>query len=625
MSGCTYIVQCWDCCAEFDACAAAWCACSATAPSKMCPYCLGCSCRASRIHVDRFWRDAPPDLIAERESLSGRRVPLGRLLLDQHRVTPEQLGEALEQQSRTGEQLGRCFVDLGILAPSDLDAVLGEHQAPVGFELGDRTLLDPRLAQELGATFCVERRLLPLEQVPIRGSRHVLLAMAEPSDHAAIMHVQNRLNARVIAGRADPAEIEAALARTFPEFFPTVAPESGTPDSSTDTGEQLVRAAAAARATHLRLRHDRDRLHLTWVVDGIVHPAPAGQDPPAGALQSLLAWFEGEPRRRGRRLRVDGVDFLAVPHVADGPQGLIVTVRIFDTREPAAELDFAMLGEDARATIEKAIAAPRGLILLTGGPGAQTERTFWGLVNVASRLQREVQLIDAPLRHPASRVHWTRSEAGGPLVVTTDPGGHCQAPMDLLACYRLTEGDHLHQAVAAARSRVVLVRLDDDRPEAALRSVLQPAGNRRAELTGTPTLVLAQDAVLRICDTCFEPDPDGPARLDAHGFPAPEGAERTTYRGAGCPACGVGAGGRGREPIIELLSYGPDLAAALQAPDASETRRHVIVGRTLDEQLMDMLARGFTTADEVIRVLQERRSFSRRPVRGTRLSALPLR
>lgn len=75
---------------------------------------------------------------------AGRRQLLGELLLAAKRITPEQLGEALAEQGRTGERIGEILVRRGALSREELAAVLAfqEHQgkgseAPSPFRLGE--------------------------------------------------------------------------------------------------------------------------------------------------------------------------------------------------------------------------------------------------------------------------------------------------------------------------------------------------------------------------------------------------------------------------------------------------------------------------------------------------------
>jgi hypothetical protein len=78
------------------------------------------------------------------KAAAGGRHNLGDLLLKAKRVTPEQLGNALVEQQRTGEKLGRVFVRQGLLTDGELDAILefqhhqgGEAPASAQLRLGE--------------------------------------------------------------------------------------------------------------------------------------------------------------------------------------------------------------------------------------------------------------------------------------------------------------------------------------------------------------------------------------------------------------------------------------------------------------------------------------------------------
>lgn len=58
----TYTVSCFNCKALFDALQVPWCNCVVSKRSFVCPSCLNCFCRASRIYKQGFWQGAPASL-----------------------------------------------------------------------------------------------------------------------------------------------------------------------------------------------------------------------------------------------------------------------------------------------------------------------------------------------------------------------------------------------------------------------------------------------------------------------------------------------------------------------------------------------------------------------------------
>jgi CheY-like chemotaxis protein len=80
---------------------------------------------------------------------------LGQLLLAGGAITKEDLSEALYRQKLSGEQLGKCLVDMGAVAPRQLERALHTQTRLRGKPAPDRTFIlviddDPEIGALLG-------------------------------------------------------------------------------------------------------------------------------------------------------------------------------------------------------------------------------------------------------------------------------------------------------------------------------------------------------------------------------------------------------------------------------------------------------------------------------------------
>jgi len=117
--------------------------------------------------------------------------------------------------------------------------------------------------------------------------------------------------------------------------------------------------------------------------------------------------------------------------------------------------------------------------------------------------------------------------------------------------------------------------------------------------------VLAQRLVRRVCSECRESyEPPAETVAAVAGRPI---AGATLTRGAGCVAC-RGTGFRGRVGIFELLTITDDVRDAIAARAPRATLRVLAANAGLVPLRADGWLRaeaGFTTIEEVIRVVQE--------------------
>ena len=111
----------------------------------------------------------------------GKRVALGKLLVDRGLITPEQLSEVLERQKHSGDRLGNCLVKQGLIDDGTLAEILSEqYQVPYlrleEFEPEPETV---RLISKKVALQC--------QAVPIRRTgKSLSVAMVDPTNIVAI-------------------------------------------------------------------------------------------------------------------------------------------------------------------------------------------------------------------------------------------------------------------------------------------------------------------------------------------------------------------------------------------------------------------------------------------------------
>ena len=129
---------CWNCLGEFDALGAVWCSDDPKNPTKLCPFCLRCFCDASAEYKQEFWRQAPPQLVDELQTLGKSQDRLGDVLIRMKKITTPQLLDALVEQRRHGQRLGEILIDRGFVSRRGhrRGAALAGRQPPDGHRGG---------------------------------------------------------------------------------------------------------------------------------------------------------------------------------------------------------------------------------------------------------------------------------------------------------------------------------------------------------------------------------------------------------------------------------------------------------------------------------------------------------
>lgn len=136
--------------------------------------------------------------------------PLGKILIDKGWIKEENVREALELQSHSGDPIGKVLVDMGVLSQTQLYRALAE-QMDLEFvsQLQDYTPSDEVMA------YILRGDALRLQCVPL-GERQgkILIAVADPKRREDI---EKLVGHTIDLALAIPADIDTMIERLYPE------------------------------------------------------------------------------------------------------------------------------------------------------------------------------------------------------------------------------------------------------------------------------------------------------------------------------------------------------------------------------------------------------------------------
>jgi type IV pilus assembly protein PilB len=116
--------------------------------------------------------------------------------------------------------------------------------------------------------------------------------------------------------------------------------------------------------------------------------------------------------------------------------------------------------------------------------------------------------------------------------------------------------------------------------------------------------ILAQRLERKICENCKEEIDIEKKFLIDIGMPEAEAKTTKTYKGKGCNVCS-NTGYKGRIAVYEILTIGEEIRELILAgASANEIKKEAIrLGMmTMRQSAIDLLKKGLTTIDEVVRV-----------------------
>lgn len=450
----------------------------------------------------------------------------------------------------------------------------------------------------------------------------LVLAMANPFDRfaAAATAIATRLRVRVAV--AVPIELEAALGRLYPE-------EGGPPESHDDPASeddtarlkdmaseapvirlvsQVISRAVESMASDIHVEPFEDRLRIRYRYDGDLQEAethPARLAPAIISRLKILAKLDIAERRLpqdGRiRIAVRGQDVVFRVATAPSLHGEIIVLRVLD--RSAVSFDFAAQGHDAQviAQMGVALAAPNGIMLVTGPTGSGKTTTLYTALLSLNAVERKVITVEDPIEYqlPGISQMQVKPQIGLGFaallrsIVRLDP--------DIIMVGEIRDLETAEIAARAALTgHLVLSTLHTNSAAAAITR-LRDMGMEDYLLAAVLRGVQAQRLVRRLCEACKQPLAATADIRRRFGIESD-----ALYRACGCAAC-RNTGYRGRQAIAEFLTPNPEIERLLFArADQAAIERAAIAGgmKTMRRAGMEAVARGETTVEEILRAVR---------------------
>ena len=566
----------------------------------------------------------------------GRRF--GDLILADGLVTQEQFDRVLAEQKRTSEKLGEILVRLGLLTEDQLVHFLARQYGipqvtfPETIASEIIKIIPARIARKYGV-------------VPIgRTIGSVTLAVADPTNLSALDDVAFMTGLKVVPVIAAPSIIRGALERYYEPAPATLADvlteiEAEAADVEVLDGRETAQPldpnelrssadqvpvvrlvnsvlldAIKRGASDIHLDPSETSFRIRFRVDGFLHEVMTPPKRVEAAVVSRIKIMANLDIAE-RRLPQDGriklrqhsreVDFRV--SVLPTIFGESVTLRILD-RE-ALRVDLSQLGFDAASLgeFEKAIAAPHGMILLTGPTGAGKTTTLYSALHSINRGDRNIVTVEDPVEYDLNGVTQVQVNEEIGRTFAASLRSFMRHDPDVILVGEMRDQETAQIAVRAALTGHLVLSTLHTNDAASTIARLTDMGVPAFLLSSSLRLAVAQRLVRKVCMDCREPYEVDEESLAPYGH-TPAGLGRCTlYRGKGCAICHF-TGMKGRSALYEVLPITPEIRSLILhstfAGEIQDVARKQGM-RTLREAGLQKALEGVTTVEEVLRVTTE--------------------
>lgn len=555
---------------------------------------------------------------------------LEQLILDNGRVSAEDLRKVKRLQAGRGERLERMLLDLGFISEDDLQPILAAYHEVPAVSRKDF----PAEAVPIGAVnlkFLKRAKVMPLAQ----NNGTLVVAMSDPADHYTIQSLQLATGLQIeprLGRERDILEgLEAAYgAGTGGEGGSGGDEEHGIEYVGEDEEDvnhlrdlaseapvirfvnNLINRAVESRSSDIHIEPFENELKIRYRIDGVLHEV---ETPPRRMQAAIVSRIKimAKLNIAERRLPQDGRIKIKIMgreidlRVSTLPTlyGESVVMRILDRSSIVVNLESLGFPGDTLREFESVIQRPYGMILVTGPTGSGKTTTLYGALDKINSPDKKIITIEDPVEYQLFGVNQIHVKPQIGLTFASGLRSIVRQDPDVIMVGEIRDPETAEIAIQSALTGHLVFSTLHTNDAAGAVARLQEMGIEPYLLASSLLGVLAQRLVRRICRKCGEPaEMTREMWVEIGGRPdEPMGAKI----GRGCDECAQ-TGYRGRAGIYEFLPVSDAVKNLILERSSAGAIKDVGVKegmRTLRDDGWRSVRIGTTTVAEVVRVTQD--------------------
>jgi type IV pilus assembly protein PilB len=553
--------------------------------------------------------------VAMRDRIVGR-------LLDASLITEDDLSKARENQKREGGSIGLALIRTGILEDQTYAKFLGQiYNLPVvQLESLD---IPPECVNLIPSDVATKFQVLPIQ----RRGRQLTVAMANPSNIFALDDIKFITSLEVQPVVCGELAIKKAIDRYYAatdslasimegleEDIEILEEEDDEELAQHDTQNapvvklvnSLLAEAVKIEASDVHIEPFEKNLRVRYRVDGVLEEV---MEPPFKLKNAIISRLKimAELDIAERRIPQDGRIKIKIGskkidlRVSTLPTifGEKVVMRILDKSN--LNIDLAKFGMESVSLkrILDAIAAPYGMVLVTGPTGSGKTTTLYSCLSRLNTPERNIMTAEDPVEYNIDGINQVqvREEVGLTFAAALKAFLRQDPNVIMVGEMRDLETGSIATKAALTGHLVLSTLHTNDAPSTINRMI--DMGIEPFLVASSTNLIIAQRLVRRICGNCRAEDKVPPEALSDIGLPE----NAVTYKGRGCDQCG-GNGYSGRQGLFEVMPITAEIREMiLDRCKSSELRRKAVeqgmIGLRQDGLLN--IQKGITTVEEVLR------------------------
>jgi len=277
-------------------------------------------------------------------------------------------------------------------------------------------------------------------------------------------------------------------------------------------------------------------------------------------------------------------------------------LRVLD--KASVQLDMTKLGleEQQRNDLKAALAAPYGMILVTGPTGSGKTTTLYSALQALNTPSVNICTAEDPVEFNFMGINQVQVHPDIGLTFAAALKAFLRQDPDIIMIGEIRDYETGEIGVKSALTgHLVLASLHTNDAPSTINRLLN-MGIEPFLVASSVVVIIAQRLARRVCKDCKVPDPEvTPAVLKKVGMNDEEIAVAKPHKGTGCAACNQ-TGYKGRVALYQVMTISDRIRSGiLQGASTEEIRKLSIEDgvKTLRMSGLTKIAEGITTISEV--------------------------
>jgi len=556
----------------------------------------------------------------------------GALLVEQGKVSEQDLQRALHIQSVSGGNITQILTRLGMVSENNVATLLSEY---LGYPLvkSEDFPEEPVMEEQLPVKFLKQFHLLPLSE---EGGQ-LRVAMADPQDEYAIKAMKMAAGSDIDIQLALSSDIESALERLYgsgrsqmDQIVEGVDGETVLAEDAEDVDRLRDMASDApvirlvnlifsraleSRASDIHIEPFEHQLKVRYRIDGVlqeVESPPAKLAPAIISRLKILSRLNIAERRTpqdGRiKLKISGKSIDLRVSTVPTLYGESVVMRILDKEAINLDLDEIGLSEKVLTDFKEILQRPNGIFLVTGPTGSGKTTTLYAALSRMNTPDRKILTVEDPVEYQIAGVNQIQTASKIGLDFASALRAIVRQDPDVIMIGEMRDRETSGIAIQSALTgHIVLSTLHTNDAASGVTRLLD-MGLADYLLTSTVNAIMSQRLVRVLCSDCKQP-----RTLDANEIKHMGIEHLVKQRGnqgwqaQGCAKCSQ-TGYRGRMGVHELLIVNDQIRQLILERASAEVIERVAHEQGMVSMYEDGISKalaGQTSIEEVLRITRQ--------------------